>query len=273
MLVKHFGLIEDQLLSKSKIQQSTGHPLHKGNPREAFIHKFLKVLLSERYGIGTGEIIDFDSKPGDKRNQIDIVIYRNDHPRLDFGGEIIGFLAESVVATIEVKSKLTEAELRKSIKSSANTKKLKKNLVRSLSSGNEPPNILSYVVAYAGPKNIKTVHGWINKSHKTLGISDFNLPTDINDRLNVSSPSIDGVFILGNGFIYLDNVPVVFGPAGKEIRENEPTVKWVMSNIPSGTLMLLFLFLTIAISGRSFDSLDPFPYLKSFDIDNIAFSS
>ena len=49
-------------------------------------------------------MIDANSQPGQKRNQIDIVIYKRDYPKLDFGGGISGFLVESVVATIEAQA-------------------------------------------------------------------------------------------------------------------------------------------------------------------------
>src|SRR5712692_83027 len=104
MLKSHVDAVEGSLLETSKIPANSGHSIHKGTPREAFIRQFLEGHLSERVAVGTGEIIDANSKPKEQRNQIDIVIYKRDYPRLDFGGGINGFLVESVVATIEVKS-------------------------------------------------------------------------------------------------------------------------------------------------------------------------
>ena len=74
MLKSHFDAVEEYLLALKKIGENTGHNLHKGSRREAFIQEFLKGHLSEKVSIGTGEIIDRDSHPGQRRNQQDIVI-------------------------------------------------------------------------------------------------------------------------------------------------------------------------------------------------------
>lgn len=271
MLNKHFGAVEDHLLYISRIPENSGHPLHKGTPRESFVAEFLQNHLSERLSIGTGEIIDSNSKPGENRNQIDVVLYRSDYPRIDFGGGINAFLAESVVATIEVKSNLTKDKFTRSLESAANVKKLKRNLVPVFHSGYRPPSILSYIVAYDGPKRIKTVYKWIINAHDELQIPDFDLPLDVSQRIETPSPSIDGIFILGNGFVYLDNVPMNLGSTIGELRQSHPRIKWAMTNQPRGNLLLLFLFLTLSVRGIAFEILDPYPYLKSFNIKPIMY--
>src|SRR5438552_3739809 len=104
MLKSHLEAVERQILATSKIPANSGHTLHKGTPRESFVKEFLEGHLSERIAVGTGEIIDADSKPNEHRPQVDIVLYKRDYPRIHFGGGIHGFLVESVIATIEVKS-------------------------------------------------------------------------------------------------------------------------------------------------------------------------
>lgn len=59
-----------------------------GTPRESFIQSFLKDHLSEKVAISTGEVIDANSRPGQRRNQHDIVVYKREFPKLDFGGGI-----------------------------------------------------------------------------------------------------------------------------------------------------------------------------------------
>src|SRR6266849_2753174 len=103
MLHAHLEAVESHLLAISNIPSYAGHSLHKETPREAFIREFLEGHLSEKVAVGTGEIIDCDSQPNPpsiaQRNQFDIVLYKRDYPRLNFGGGITAFLAESVVAT------------------------------------------------------------------------------------------------------------------------------------------------------------------------------
>jgi hypothetical protein len=259
--------VEEHLLTISKIPASSGHSLHKGTPREAFIKKFLQQHLSERVAIGTGEIIDANSKPGESRNQIDIVVYRRDYPRLDFEGGINAFLAESVVATIEVKSTLDEEGLRKCILAARNTKKLSRNIVTSFSAGYQPPSILSYLVAYDGPAQMKTIYDWNKRISAAEGVSYPTLPPDDTTRCGIASPALDAVFVLGRGFMHYGNTPFGFLSA-VQLREL-PSAKWAVADLTKGNLLLLFLFLTSAISGISGSWLDPRPYISGFKIGGV----
>jgi hypothetical protein len=222
--------------------------------------------LSERVAVGTGEIIDANSKPREQRNQIDIVIYKREYPRLDFGGRINGFLAESVVATIEVKSLLDKDELRKTARAAKAIKALSRNVVSSFSAGYQPPSILSYVVAYDGPASMETIFGWLPDINATEGIVYPELPVSDDGRLRIASPSLDAIFLLGKGFIHFGNTQVGFFH-GKAL-EQDSGAKWAIANTPRGSLLLLFLFRTSAVSGMTGAWLDPMPYLKSFSVQN-----
>ena len=177
-----------------------------------------------------------------------------------------GFLVESVVATIEVKSLLDVVGMRKSIGAACNAKKLQPNLDTCFEAGYLPPKILNYVVAYDGPANIETIYKWIPKIHTEKGISIPNLDPDPETRIKTISPSIDGVFLLGKGFIYFDNIPDGFTSA--DIRAENPDMHWVIGDSPSGNLLLLFIFLTQAVSGISGSWIDPIPYLPPFELQN-----
>jgi hypothetical protein len=262
MLKTHIDAVEGSLLEISKIPANSGHSLHKGTPREAFIRTFLQGHLSERVAVGTGEIIDADSKPREQRNQIDIVIYKREYPRLDFGGGINGFLAESVVATIEVKSLLDKEELRKAARVAKAIKALERKVVTSFSTGYQPPSILSYVVAYDGPASMETVFGWSPDINATEEIVYPDLPVSNDARQRVASPSLDAIFLLGKGFIHFGNAPIGFFQSV----EQDPSAKWAVADTPRGSLLLLFLFLTSAVSGMTGAWLDPMPYLKSFSV-------
>lgn len=56
MLSSHMKAVEEQLLAISKIPANSGHSLHKGTPREAFIREFLEKHLNSTVAVGTGEI-------------------------------------------------------------------------------------------------------------------------------------------------------------------------------------------------------------------------
>lgn len=57
ILRRHFNALENSLVANGQIPANSGHPLHKGTPREAFIKEFLAKHISETVAIGTGEII------------------------------------------------------------------------------------------------------------------------------------------------------------------------------------------------------------------------
>ena len=244
MLKAHLDAVEQQLLATSKIPANAGHTLHRGTPREAFLKEFLISHLSSRLAVGSGEIIDARSEPREQRNQFDIVVYKADYPKIDLGGGISAFLAESVVATIEVKSLLTEADLDTAVRSAARAKSLERHLVTSFTAGYVPPGILSYVVAYDGPANIGTVYNWLKRSEAVEGLNQENLPATLERRLRQVSESLEGVFLLGVGSIVFDNSPISVRTDAQ--RSETPEAKYQIFSSADGNLLWLFLLLTQA---------------------------
>jgi len=264
MLKSHLDAVERHLLQISEIPANSGHTLHKGTPRESFIKEFLTNHISERVAIGSGEIIDANSKAGEKRNQIDIVVYKRDYPKIVFGGGINGFLAESVVATIEVKSIVTKQELETAIKTARTIKALQRNIITSFSAGYQPPSILNFVVAYDGPASMQTILGWIKGIHSSLGVAYPPMGVTLNERVSVISPSLDAIFVLGKGFIQFDNTPLTF--LTDDGRKQNPKIRWTAADTPDNNLLLLFIALTQAVSGISGSWLNSGPYLSSVDL-------
>jgi hypothetical protein len=263
VLKAHMDAVEEALLATSRIPANAGHLLHRGTPREAFISKFLRDHLSERLAIGTGEIINASSAPRAPRNQFDIVVYKSDYPKLDLGGGISAFLAESVVATIEVKSLLTEIELDRAIESAANAKRLKRSFKSGIFSGYIPPGILSFVVSYAGPADINTVHGWLIRSEARLSLNQTRIPTTGQERRSILSDSLEGIFCLGLGTIFFDNSPVSF--MTDEFRSANPDAKRMVISAPQGNLLFLFLLLTEAGANLSWLWPNLSPYLQDIN--------
>ncbi|MBP7051142.1 MAG: hypothetical protein KBE65_09015 [Phycisphaerae bacterium] len=267
MLKSHMDAVEEHLLSISRIPANSGHALHKGTPREAFIKEYLETHLPSSVAIGTGELIDARSRPGQSRNQYDIVIYRRTYPKLDFGGGISAFLIESVVATIEVKSSLTQTEFNNAVKAARNCKALVPNTVSSFRAGYTPPSVLNYVVAYDGPANMKTVYGWVGPEYEKLGVRVSQSPQCASDRTEMPSPAIDAVFVLGKGFLYYDNTPIGF--LDNVARKANPSLKWVFSDTPNGNLLFLFLLIQNATANIEAKWLNAIPYLSGFSVPNL----
>lgn len=271
MLKAHMDAKERHLLAISQIPANAGHNLHKGTPREAFIREFLDDHLSERVATGTGEVIDSSSRPNQPRNQIDIVVYRRDYPKLSLGGGVSAFLAESVVATIEVKSVLDQAQLATAAHSASNVKALKRQGTAIMSSGWVPPAILSYVVAYDGPAQMRTVHGWISQAYQNLGLAYPVWGITGAQRFQAASPAIDGVFVLGKGFVVFDNSPLGF--VTDPVRAQHPNLRWAIADTPDGNLLYLFTLLTEAVAGALSLSVTTGPYLSSFTIGGVAYGT
>ena len=267
MLKSHMNAKEDSLVSISKIPSNSGHTLHKGTPREAFIKEFLESHLPENVAIGTGEIIDSNSAPNENRNQYDIIIYKKNFPKLDFGGGINGFLIESVIATIEVKSTLSESDLEQSIIAAQNAKKLEKNTTKSFNTGYIPPSVLNFVIAYDGPENMETVYNWLPKIHKKHNIKIEDLPIKGEERIRIPSKTIDAIFVLKKGFIYFDNLPIGF--SNDEQRAKNPKIKWIITNTQNGNLLFFFLLLHQATTNIEGEWLNPLHYLSNFMIEDI----
>lgn len=86
-----------------------------GSAREGALGSFLARQLPGRFVVADGEIID---ATGNQTGQTDLVIYdgSNARPLQVFPGGKVLLAAEALLATIEVKSNLTEPEVDKSIK-------------------------------------------------------------------------------------------------------------------------------------------------------------
>ena len=204
MLVSYLNAIEKVLLAKSDIAKKAGHPNLRGGPREWFIEEFLVNHLPTSWEIGQGEIISRESIPSpsidDYRNQNDLVIYRRDFPKISYSPKEKGYLIEGVVATLEIKSVLTKEALKKACESSWNCKSQISEVAAGLglrANDNirpiwKPSNILSYVVAYDGPKNISTVANWLPKIKGEIGIESEFL--------------IDMIVVLGKGIVWRSGV-------------------------------------------------------------------
>ncbi|MBI3048124.1 MAG: hypothetical protein HYY76_07400 [Acidobacteria bacterium] len=262
MLHSHMATVEKVLLATAQIPAGSGHPLHKGTPRESFIKEFLENHLAESLAIGQGEVISSESEAGEPRNQFDIVLYKRHFPRLTFGGGINAFLVESVVATIEVKSTLDKENLRQAVKAARNVKALKRNVSRGFWTGNPPPAVLSFVVAYDGPAQMETVRKWLEEIHAEEGLTIPDLAAG--KRYEIPSASIDGVFLLGRGFVQFDNLSIGF--VSDEKRQQNPAIRYYCGTTADGTLLVFFVFLTYATAGLISEWPDLVAYLKDFTI-------
>lgn len=97
-------LISKRLKSEAElVGVQAKHELYQDSAKETFIRVVLEQFLPDNFAVGTGRVID---SKGNKSNEQDIIIYRRDYPQLNLPGGSDIFLLESVLATIQVKTKL-----------------------------------------------------------------------------------------------------------------------------------------------------------------------
>lgn len=99
----------EALLALYNLSGEQKSSINIGDNREIFLNKFLKGSLPKKLSIEKGEIWD---KKGNKTEQLDSIIIRDDCPALDFEGKNV-YLAEGVFAAIEIKSNLDSTQLKR----------------------------------------------------------------------------------------------------------------------------------------------------------------
>ena len=207
----HFERIGRRLQAEGEAARSLHHNLNKGLIREAFIREFLEDNTSSLCGIGSGEIIHRSTNSEDPRNQIDVIVYNKRYPKLSMASGIDIFFAETVSSFIEIKSRLDKSHLQefatvsKEIKSKTDSKTPRFH-----------PSGLRYtlrpyslVFAYDGPKKIQTLLKWMKEvSTEDEYCLDALRATEPQKRSYFANQFIDGVFVLGTGFVLVDALPV-----------------------------------------------------------------
>jgi hypothetical protein len=114
---------EQQLWIGFKLAETIDHRLSRGLNREETVALFLEDQLPARFAVTTGEAVDASEE---RTGQLDIVIYdRNLTGPLLKGksGDLLP--AESLLAVVEVKSKLTAAEMTKCVRAARKVSSLK----------------------------------------------------------------------------------------------------------------------------------------------------
>ncbi len=266
MLITHFSHLEKELLTVAQRPASSGHSLHKGTPRESFVRTYLESHLSSLLAIGSGEVIDCTSRPSDPRPQVDLVVYKRQYPKLNLGGGIDAFFAESVLATIEVKSTVTKDELRQAMRAALKLKALARDQasVWTIGPGYKPPGMLCFVVAYDGPAQMETLQGWVRELDAELGVIYAPLGATLGERLQSVAPALDGIFVFGKGFVVHDSLPITLIT---DTQRAEIPFRWVTVNVTRGGLLLFFCVLSTAGAGVVFHGLNALPYLQKARFD------
>lgn len=267
LIQAHFGRIASRLKAEGDAARSFDHGTNRGQIREAFIREFLSQNTSPLTGIGTGEIIHAGSKPEDSRNQIDVVIHNNRYPKISLAAGIDLFFSETVSSFIEIKSSLTKNDLRHVART---TKKIKENVTLDRQRFNptgivKNPRPYSFVFAYDGPSRITTVLNWMKQisTEEEYNIDELR-NTSGENREYFDNLFIDGVFVLGKGYVHLDVLPFQSVLRSLELEgETIPTASvWVYGR--EDELPILWLLVNELSEKYIWNNLDLFGYLGTF---------
>lgn len=161
----------DLALSRSQAAEELKHPGLRGRAREIFVKDLLSPFLNPTLGACTGIIVD---SKGNSSRQIDIIVYDTTLiPSMMLTGEEGIVPYESVLATIEVKSKLTMAEFRKAVLNARSIKTLVPQFNEVMCQMPDKNSPLCCVFAYSSTSRTK------NEQKRLHGIVDgFNKVED-----------------------------------------------------------------------------------------------
>lgn len=208
-LLQHLAALENSLMADSQRLKLVDNTTLMGGGREAFVRQFLRGHLGASIGIGTGEIISATRPHDHIDRQWDVVVYDTRFPKLALSQDVDSFLIESVFCTIEVKSTLNEEEYLKSARAAAELNYRWR--LHSKETKRQTPR--RFLIAYDGPVHMKTVMGWMKDAYAGNQSQSPNMPLremyfdGANElkRYDHVSSSLDGVFVLGRGFIAMDS--------------------------------------------------------------------
>lgn len=211
-----FQSIAENMLSEFEhTQTQIKHMGERGSEREAVVKSFLSAYLPTRYGISSGEIVDYH---GATSHQCDLIIY--DHyncPLLLAGRDVRIFPAESVLAVIEVKSVLSANEIDDSIGKIRDLK----NLTRE--NGPIPGIIFAYKSGWKEDPIMRTTTE-LHKHYRQLQRHQF----------------VDLICILRDGLIALDTVY-----DGFSVIHNDLSERCMLAHVELDVSVLLWFFIAL----------------------------
>jgi hypothetical protein len=131
LIQKDASSVINNFIERARVLGGLKHKPTKGTLKELFMSDVLKQLLTIQFGVGSGIVVNKENK---QSRQTDIVIYDNRIIPPFISGPSIGvYPVESVIATIEVKTRLNKEELMDAEKAA---KQLSENVV---GEGDRPP--------------------------------------------------------------------------------------------------------------------------------------
>jgi hypothetical protein len=217
---EHFRKLTSVLTSRAAQAGTVDHAVTVGTLREIIAKDFLRPILPRHFEIMSGKVID---STGQKSSQQDCMIVDQRMPFIDVGSsDTAVVIAESVAATVQIKSFLNKGELLSALQAAETTKSLKRLGTLEYSKGPAtvqaplPFPILSYIFAFDG-NSPDTIASHVNDfAHGAL-----------DGKSHDGRMIVDGICILNKGLIL--NSPqnvIISGSTGILPNLGESTLAW-----------------------------------------------
>lgn len=268
MLVTHFGELEKRISDRFASDPSS--------PCDLMVREFFEPLFGVELIVAAGRVVDSRSVPGAQHASAQILLCRAHGPRLQLDGLTDCFLAESVVAAISVLHRADAAALSKAAVAAREIKQLRRSGLVAAGAGplfdqaspaqhglsDAALSIPCFAVALGGPADMDAVHVALKQAYRDNAITEPDLPPEGAERVKIASPAIDGVFVLGHGFLNFDNTP--FGFFDDAARLDSFGACWSIASAERGSLVSLFMQIHLAAAELAKTQFDPRPYLRGF---------
>lgn len=242
----HFERVAQRLKAEGAAAQSFDHGTNRGQLREAFVRELLSNSTSPWTGIGTGEIIHAGSSLDEGRNQIDVVVHSNRYPRVSLAAGIDLFFGETVSSFVEIKSCLTKTHIKDAART---TRTIQSNISLKSQRFNptgmvDRPRPYSFVFAYDGPSRISTVLKWMKEAstEDDYGLDELR-KTPGENRQYFGHSFVDGVFVLGRGYVHLDVMPFVSALQSLSSRGTEVSLDHIWISQDKDELLMLWILI------------------------------
>lgn len=172
------------------------HALTKGEERELPVQEFLRQNLPDIFGVAAGEAID---PLGEHSPQLDVMVFDRIRNFPVHRGSAVILPAEALLASFEVKSTLTLAEVERSLTAAARLRALRpfKRPLLGTDRGKTPrPHECRYFHAVFAYHSDLAASGWLQAEYSRL--------LEASKRLGIPASDIDRVYVAKRGLIHPD---------------------------------------------------------------------
>lgn len=263
MLLSHLQAVEDHLGPRARALASNEER------RAAFVQTFAEPMFGGELRLRRGAVVGLAAAPDAIHPVFDLLLCQWDGPAMVLADGQPAWLAETVVATVSLCASLDEAAMAEAVRAAAAAKRLAR---RALTGGQGPvPPLRSYLVAFDGPASMQQAHVWMKLAYRRQGVDEADLPLTGAERAGVASPGLDGVFVLGRGFLNFDNVEV--GLITDEARADTFGMCWAVASHERGALVSLWLQLQQAVTAMAGRRLDPRACAEGFSVPALRYAN